>query len=83
MKKVKVVLSAVAVFAVIGGALAFKARQTDKVFIHGPNDPQADRCTLVLPQKTTNPALGGLVHTLASTTAVQSGCVAIDIYNGE
>lgn len=39
MKRAKIVLAAVAVFAVVGGAFAFKAMDNTKiVFTHNPND---------------------------------------------
>lgn len=50
MKKAKIVLSAVALLAVVGGALAFKANRIPKTFYSGP------ACTtpVVLPYTTVN-----------------------------
>lgn len=83
MKKVKIALSALAVFAVVGGALAFKAKQTQFLYVHEANDPVPSRCTLQSFAITTNPLLGNKRQILASTTTVASGCPTIDVYDGE
>lgn len=37
MKKAKVLLTALVVFAAVGTTLAFKARSTDQIFVDGPD----------------------------------------------
>jgi hypothetical protein len=80
MKKAKVILSAVAILAVAGGALAFKARSEHtffKVDAANPN-PALRVCTLeVETTYTTNPALGlpgapAIIQTTYYTAPVNS-----------
>lgn len=77
MKKAKLVLSAVAVFAVIGGAFAFKARTLHtfyKVDTANPN-PAARLCTLPVQinyTTLTQPGQAPIAQTLYYTTSVAS-----------
>lgn len=42
MKKAKVLLTAIVMFAVVGGALAFKARSADKIYVDTNGDGVSD-----------------------------------------
>ncbi|MVT12493.1 hypothetical protein [Chitinophaga tropicalis] len=81
MKKAKVILSAVALFAVVGGALAFKAaRISVRYFTPGVNNV----CSVPLDIRyTTNPedATGPLTTFYTSITTIQSApCVPLTLY---
>lgn len=83
MKRVKVALTAVAVFAVVGGALAFKAnRLQDSLFVHAATDTKADRCTLQSFGISTI-VNGQPSATVASTTALTANCKVINVYEGD
>lgn len=73
-------MSAVAVFAVVGAALAFKARSTDFVYVHAATDPVAGRCTLKSFGFTTVDNGAQPVQLSASSTTIGSNCPLIDIY---
>lgn len=84
MKRVKLALTAVALVAVVGGALAFKAsRIDDKVFIHASTDPRPGACTLPLNQYTTSTTGVFSTVTVASTKLLTVGCPINSIYSGE
>lgn len=83
MKNIKYILIVIAVFAVVSSALAFKAKQTQYLYVHSATDPVPNRCTLQVFAITTNPLKGNRDQTLASTTALQVGCKTIDVYDGE
>lgn len=82
MKRVKIALTVVAALGIVGGALAFKARENQALWIHQAGSP-ADACTFKQLGITTNPLLGNPRTTLASTTSVASGCKTITIYDGQ
>ena len=84
MKKVKILLSAVAVFAVVGGALAFKANTLSQiVFVHDANDARISACTKQVLQATltTNPS--PILTTRASVASTTAGCPIKTVYLGE
>lgn len=82
MKRSKIVLTVVAVLGIAGAALAFKARETQFLYVHQAGSP-ADACTLKSFAITTNPVLGNERTILASTTSVASGCKTIKVYDGQ
>lgn len=81
MKKAKIVLAAVALFAVVGGAVAFKAaRATEFVYTTGaiPNI-----CDVTLRFVTTANTGGTPLGSLAVTTIKGAACVNQPIYLGQ
>jgi hypothetical protein len=86
MKKAKFVLSAVAVFAVIGGALAFNAQRTGSVqyFTNSTIAPGQVVCTVATSADffTTDPAVSNGTSTIvipqATLTAKQTACLTSD-----
>lgn len=80
MKKVKVLLSAVAVFGVIGGALAFKARQANFVYVHDTNDTRPAACTLKSFGFTATDNLQPSQALQASSIAITANCKVIPVY---
>lgn len=78
MKKVKVMLSAIAVFAVIGGALAFKAKDTQRTFYTiDPVDGNCTSTTSLLSTTTIQAAVGTFVQ--LATGAQNGACPVIKL----
>jgi hypothetical protein len=75
MKKAKVALTAIAVFAVVGGALAFKVRQNHTFYMTNPNDQ--NKCNLETVLRSTT-AKEGQVTSL-STAPTDAECPQITI----
>jgi hypothetical protein len=72
MKKAKMMLTALAVLGVVGGAMAFKAKHFGQhVFIQ---DPVSGQCNLVLDDFATTDASG--IATAASVVATTDPCPA-------
>lgn len=67
MKRAKMLLAAIAVFAVVGGAYAFKAREFHSIFV--PTVANG-ACTFEITGRTTLPTTGATV--LRSATIVAS-----------
>jgi hypothetical protein len=65
MRKAKIILSAIAIFAVVGGAFAFKASRTEDVLYFGQVGLLPT--TFYTGYKTTEPGAGGPAN--ATTTA--------------
>lgn len=64
MKKAKVMLTAIALFAIVGGALAIKAnRATDRVYTTNA----AGLCIVTVPAATTQPGKAFITTTSVST----------------
>lgn len=83
MKKAKIILAAVAVIGVVGGALAFKARETQSVFVHDPADARVSACTLQVSPRTLLPNANFITQTRASIAATTAGCPIVNVYQGE
>ncbi|WP_089784215.1 hypothetical protein [Chitinophaga sp. YR573] len=66
MKRAKIMLSAIAIFAIVGGALAFKANRNVVVFYTGT----AGKCTVLTAGTTTLTA--PIIN--VSTTPLTTGC---------
>lgn len=64
MKKARIILSALAIFAVVGGVLASKAKSQFTLFV---NDGGV--CTSVLTGATTDPNVDPLSHVLVNASA--------------
>lgn len=60
MKKMKITLTAVAVFAIVGGALAFKAKKTEHTFYC--YNVATQKCDIVTKSFSTTSLLGTAVH---------------------
>ena len=82
MKKIKILLSAVAVFAVVGGALAFKANQSQFLYVHDANDARISACTKQVFQATLTVNPSPITVTRASTAFTTAGCPVVTIYQG-
>lgn len=67
MKKAKIMLASIAVIAVVGGALAFKAKSTQNIFYF---DPIGSTCTLTLPGFTTTSDQSKPLGYIATTTTL-------------
>jgi hypothetical protein len=81
MKKAKIVLSAVALFAVVGGALAFKAARIPQTFFYKTNPAATALCTIptLLPYTTSvNPTTTIPYATTNTTTLCRTGVVAAE-----
>jgi hypothetical protein len=72
MKKAKIMLTAIAVFAVVGGALAFKAKRLVTVYTQSTNG----QCSVPLPNRSISTV--GLA-TFASATPTTLPCPATRI----
>ena len=83
MKKVKILLSAVAVFALVGGALAFKANKPRSVFVHDANDARVSACTKQIFAATLTANAVPVLTTRATLFPTNSGCPIVTIYRGE
>jgi hypothetical protein len=76
MKRIKMILTAIAVFAVVGGALAFKAKGQENLFICN----QANVCAIAAQPFTTNTAgtpitnPNNLFLGTVGSTCNQTGC---------
>jgi hypothetical protein len=67
MKKAKIVLSAIAVFAVVGGAFAFKANRAANRFYTAPNATAPCTVSTLLPYTTSVIVGAPTIRTYAST----------------
>jgi len=84
MKQVKIAFTAVAVFAVVGGALAFKANRVgQKVYTHDPADTRPSACTKVFNEKTLELSDQFITKTLASVAPTTINCPLVSIYQGQ
>ena len=84
MQKVKIAFTAVALFAVVGGALAFKAnRQTQKVFIHDTADTRPSACTKQVLSRTLAISDQFVTNTYASIAPTTLNCPIVDVYVGQ
>ena len=83
MKKVKILLSVVAVIGLVGGALAFKASNTQSVWVHDPNDARVSACTKQVFQATLTQNATPIQTTRASIALTTAGCPLVTIYKGE
>lgn len=80
MKKAKLMLSAIAVLAVVGGAFAFKANRTENLFY---KTNAAGNClSTTFPLRTTAVVNGqaGEIQTTYFTTTVLGACPTTKIY---
>ncbi|NML40784.1 hypothetical protein HHL17_26540 [Chitinophaga sp. G-6-1-13] len=77
MKKVKILLSTVAVVALIAGAVAVNARQGVKVYTHGPLDP-AGFCGTAKPLSTFLPDQGNQKATSPIPAPCVNGLITTD-----
>ena len=70
MKKAKVMFTAIAVLAVVGGALAFKAKDFNSFYTYN-EDPQHPSCDVLVPLQSTITDTGGVLipYTITPTTA--------------
>jgi hypothetical protein len=71
MKKAKIMLTAIAIFAVVGGALAFNTARNSRV-LYIPNEDGACLVTTVTFLKTTASGIG--FQAQYSTTTTNVGC---------
>lgn len=81
MKKAKVMLTVVALVAVIAGVFAFKARLGDTIYVYNTAD---SKCDQALTQASTDPDLGGVTvsGTFVNTTAATAigACTLTNVY---
>ena len=77
MKKAKIMLTAIAVFAVIGGALAFKARQLNTFYSTAPNG----QCSATFRTTYTTAEVGEPLTftTRLSTTTTTAACPILTV----
>jgi hypothetical protein len=84
MKKAKIVLSAVALFALVGGALAFKARQATVLYFRNPSGVNPLACTVTSSFRTTDPALGiSYLGTYYASTKTTANCITVPVYSAQ
>ena len=69
MKKAKLFLTAITILAIVGGALAFKAKKVNTVIY--TDDPQNHICTVLVPGYE---AVAGAPNTFASSAPTQVPC---------
>jgi len=79
MKKARIVLSAVAVFAVIGGAFAFKAARTPKTFFTPGSNPAICDAPVTL-RYTTQPLVNVPTITTYATEIAGRTCTTLTLY---
>jgi hypothetical protein len=72
MKKAKFMLTAIAVFGLIGGAFAFKAATLRTLFVGTFNGQPTGACTTEVTAK--NFVASGITTVYASTTSLTAGC---------
>ncbi|ACU60682.1 hypothetical protein [Chitinophaga pinensis] len=94
MRKAKVILSAVAMFALVGGALAFKASRIPNVFFSNgttlttttPGGPLVTRTYCTVPfttsyTTTVNPLVLSTTTTWSTTSLTTRVCPTITVYS--
>jgi hypothetical protein len=84
MKKAKVIIMVIAVFAIVGGALAFKARilgNTDYCFAITNVQPGFAECTYQVMQRSARPRLPGEPVVYYTTTDDTDWCFFADCPN--
>ena len=73
MKKAKVILTAIVLLGVVGGALAFKARTTHKLYCTTTNSPICTFETLTT-LTTVAPNSPNAFETSCTTTSIEDAC---------
>jgi hypothetical protein len=83
MRKAKVILSAIAVFAIVGGAMAVKASKASKrgvlIFYRTTTNPAA-LCSIPLLNYTTVPTGGPATTTLPAYSTSTTTCTTRPVY---